>query len=71
MIDAKTISSQEMNWKMFYDYTKALGIFQHPDAEYLMEERLGIICKNPRCPTSDELAITLEQLIEHANRLNQ
>jgi hypothetical protein len=50
------------DWSDFCNEVIRLGLYDSPDARYLVDERLGILCRDPKNPTRQELDIAIEQL---------
>jgi len=50
-----------MTWKEFNQQVIRLGLYRDPEAQYLIEERLGMLREYDQI-TSEDLEITLDQL---------
>ena len=50
-----------MTWKEFNQQVIRMGLYRDPEAQYLIEERLGMLREDSQI-TSDDFEITLDQL---------
>lgn len=50
-----------MTWREFNQEVIRMGLYRDPEAQYLIEERLGMLREDSQI-TSDDFEITLDQL---------
>ena len=54
-------NQDQMTWREFNQEVIRLGLYRDPEAQYLIEERLGMLREDGQI-TSEDLEITLDQL---------
>ena len=56
----------QMTWREFNQEVIRMGLYRDPEAQYLIEERLGMLREDGQI-TSEDLEITLNQLRKYKN----
>lgn len=59
----------QMTWREFNQEVIRLGLYRDPEAQYLIDERLGIMREDNHV-TSEDLETTLEQLEAYKDASN-
>lgn len=54
-------NQNQMTWREFNQEVIRMGLYRDPEAQYLIEERLGMLREDSQI-TSDDFEITLDQL---------